>query len=103
MSEEIEEARPSAVIMEFRSRRNSQQPLSNMQTRLEFFEEKYGREKAGSSAEISASIAERDSLRVLQLLDERRHLSLRAARAAEFSGGIAANECIREAEAREEQ
>jgi len=89
-------ARSSAVIVEFRSRRNTQHPLSIMQARLELFEEKFKGRGLRHGEESGENIAKGDALRVLQLLDERSHLSLRAARAAEFSGGIAANECIRE-------
>lgn len=95
------ETRPSAVVVEFRSRRNTQQPLSIMQTRLQLFEEKFEGGGLRQGEENGESFDKADALRVLQLLDERSHLSLRATRAAEFSGGIAANECIREAEARE--
>lgn len=94
------ETRPSAVIVGFRSRRNIEQPLSIMQTRLQLFEEKFSGRGLRQGEEKGERAAKGDALRVLQLLDERSHLSLRATRAAEFSGGIAANECIREAEAR---
>lgn len=96
------ETRTSAVIVGFRGRRNTEQPLSIMQTRLQFFEEKFSGRGLRQGEENGERAAKDNALRVLQLLDERSHLSLRATRAAEFSGGIAANECIREAEKRAE-
>lgn len=95
--------RPDITVMALRrSGRSTQQSLPNMQTRLQFFEEKYNREseRGDRSTTKYQSSKKGDLLRVFQLLDERSYLSLRATRAAEFSGGIAANECIREAEAR---